>query len=223
MDEFDDFWDLVDDYLILTADEPRKSFEDEEAEDEEFEDEENAESCYRRKYYYERIPANSALKCKRISVMGYSGSGKTYLSNRISEKYKIPVLHIEDIKYTKDWKRIEDSKIMPQIKSFMNKDLWVIDGNYGSLLINERLENSDLIILLLLPHLRCLLTERKKNKDMQALGYRSYWCRTFVRYVMRGCRGNVQKQFYMSIAGKYSSKTVILKSRRQIRRFLRQL
>ena len=37
----------------------------------------------------------------RIAIMGYVGSGKTYLSQYLSKKYDIPVLHLDEIYFDK--------------------------------------------------------------------------------------------------------------------------
>ena len=84
----------------------------------------------------------------KIAVLGYVGSGKTYISNYISKKKSVPVLHLDTIKFDKEWKAIDDSLVLPIVSEFMSKDDWIIDGYYESLLMAERLEKADMIILM---------------------------------------------------------------------------
>ena len=81
----------------------------------------------------------------KIAVLGYAGSGKTYLSDYIAEKKNIPVLHLDDIKWDKEWKPIDDSVVLPQVAEFMAQNDWIIDGYYTYLMIDERLQNADKI------------------------------------------------------------------------------
>ena len=82
----------------------------------------------------------------KIAVSGYAGSGKTYLSDYLSNKMNIPVLHLESIKWDKEWKPIDDTVVLPQVSKFMENEDWIIDGYYKYLLYDERLEQADSII-----------------------------------------------------------------------------
>ena len=87
----------------------------------------------------------------KIAILGYVGSGKTYVANYVSEKKGIPSLQLDSIKFDKEWKPIDDAIVLPQVVEFMAKESWIIDGYYNYLLLDERLEKADQIILLLLP------------------------------------------------------------------------
>lgn len=83
----------------------------------------------------------------RICIVGGPGSGKTTLSNILSEIYNIPVIHIDGIHHLANWKirdKLERDNI---ILSYLEKDKWVIDGNYSSTII-ERFKKAELIIWL---------------------------------------------------------------------------
>lgn len=79
----------------------------------------------------------------KIAVLGYAGSGKTYLSDYIAKKKNIPVLHLDDIKWDKEWKPVDDSVVLPKVADFMAKEDWIIDGYYTYLMIDERLQKAD--------------------------------------------------------------------------------
>ncbi len=158
----------------------------------------------------------------KIAVLGYAGSGKTYLSDYISEKKNIPVLHLDDIKWNKEWKPIDDSLVLPQVREFMAKDDWVIDGYYKYLLYDERLDQADLIVLLLLPRLTCFYRAVKRTKSRRKEGYKNDLNWWFVKFTLFGCRNKERRCTYREIAEKYGNKTVVLKSRRQVDEFMKK-
>ena len=83
----------------------------------------------------------------RISIVGGAGTGKTTLSNLLSEKYNIPVTHIDGIHHLKNWQvrdKLERDKIILDI---VEKEKWIIDGTYKDT-IKQRVERSDLVIWL---------------------------------------------------------------------------
>ncbi len=154
----------------------------------------------------------------RIAVLGYAGSGKTYLSDYIAEKKNIPVLHLDSIKWDKEWKPVDDSLVLPQVSEFMKKEDWIIDGYYDYLLFDERLESADLIILLLLPRPICFYRAVKRTKSRRKEGYKNDLNWWFVKFTLFGCRNKERQQVYADIAKKYRNKTYVVRSRQQMRK-----
>lgn len=124
----------------------------------------------------------------KIAVLGYAGSGKTYISNYISKMKSIPCLHLDSIKYDKEWKPIDNSVVLPQVAEFMTKDDWIIEGFYRYLMMDERLEKADKIIMLLLPRFTCLLRTIKRKKARNQEGYKNDLNLWFVKFTLFGCR-----------------------------------
>ena len=158
----------------------------------------------------------------KIAVLGYAGSGKTYLTDYISETKNIPVLHLDSIKFDKEWKPIDDSFVLPQVAEFMKKEDWIIDGYYKYLLYDERLEKADLIVLLLLPRLTCFYRAVKRTKSRRQDGYKNDLNWWFVKFTLFGCRNKERRQTYNEIAEKYKDKTVVLKTNRQVNEFMKR-
>lgn len=156
----------------------------------------------------------------RIAVLGYSGSGKTYISNYISQKQSIPVLHLDAIKYDKEWRPINNELVLPLVSDFLEKDDWIIDGYYKNLLLEERLNKADLLILMQLPRLTCLWSVIKRSKERTREGYvndLNWW---FVKFTLFGCRNKARRNSYAEIAEKYKDKIIVLKTRQQVNKFL---
>lgn len=159
----------------------------------------------------------------KIAVLGYAGSGKTYLSDYISEKKNIPVLQLDSIKWDKEWKPIDDTLVLPQVAEFMANDDWIIDGYYDYLYYNERLESADLIVLLLLPRATCFYRAVKRTKSRRQDGYKNDLNWWFVKFTLFGCRNKERRQTYSEITEKYKNKTIVLKTQRQVDEFMQNI
>ena len=156
----------------------------------------------------------------RIAVMGYVGSGKTYLSKSISHIRDIPVMHLDEIYFDKNWRPIEKSVVLSQVSDFMINDHWLIDGFYSDLLMDERLEKADMIILMLLPRATCFFRAIKRSKSRAQEGYKNDLNPWFLRFTLFGCRNRKRRRAYAQIAQRYKDKTVILRSSRQAKKFI---
>ena len=159
----------------------------------------------------------------RIAVLGYVGSGKTYVSNCISERESIPCLHLDSIKYDKEWKPVDNSIILPKVEEFMKKGSWIIEGFCSELLIEERLEKADRIVILLLPRAICLLRVLKRKREREQEGYKSDLSWWFLKFTLFGCRNKKRRKFYVGITEKYENKTFVLKTTKQVDEFLHSI
>lgn len=113
--------------------------------------------------------------------------------------------------------------MLPKVKEFMEKPDWIIDGYYTYLMIDERLESADEIILLLLPRLTCFFRALKRTKLRRKDGYKNDMNWWFLKFIFFGCRNKKRRAFYNEITKKYKNKTVVLKTKRQVDEFLRSM
>ena len=156
----------------------------------------------------------------RIAVMGYVGSGKTYLSKFISHMRDIPVMHLDEIYFDKNWRPIEKSVVLSQVSDFMINDHWMIVGFYSDLLMDERLEKADMIILMLLPRATCFFRAIKRSKSRAQEGYKNDLNPWFLKFTLFGCMNRKRRRAYAQIAQRYKDNTVILRSGRQVKKFI---
>lgn len=84
-------------------------------------------------------------KYKKIIIIGSPGSGKTYCSKKISEITNIPVYHLDDFYWDKNWIEKEHSEWMKIQRELLSCNKYIIDGNYLNSL-EMRINKSDLII-----------------------------------------------------------------------------
>ena len=125
----------------------------------------------------------------KISIIGGPGTGKTTLSNALSEKYNIPVTHIDGIHHLNNWKVRDKNERDKIILDIVSKDKWIIDGIYKDTL-KQRLENSDFIIWLdysTLKQLKGVITRfikehGKERKEIPGCKERLSW--EFFKYVL---------------------------------------
>ena len=160
----------------------------------------------------------------KIAIIGYSGSGKSTLARKLSEQYELPVLHFDRVQFRPNWEiRPQKSKeVMTRVFLDLHAD-WVIDGNYSKLYFERRMEEADVIILLLFNKLSCLyrVTRRyRKYKDQSrpdmAEGCKEKLDWEFVKWILRDGRTKESKARYQSVLDRYSEKTIVIKNQRQL-------
>lgn len=90
---------------------------------------------------------SSSQKYNRINVVGTSGSGKSTFSKRLAQILEYPYIEIDKIFWEPNWKSPTDEKFFSNLKKSLNRDQWVLDGNYTrSIFI--KWEKVDLVIWL---------------------------------------------------------------------------
>ena len=156
----------------------------------------------------------------KIAIMGYVGSGKSFLARKLAKKYDIPKLELDDIAFDLYWKPVARDKILPEIQAFMEQDSWIIDGNYGDLLQEQRLDMADRIIFVMLPGLQCFFRAIRRTKERKTAGYHNDINPWFIRFLLFDCRNRERKKAYNAILNQYSNKCVVLKTQRDIDRFI---
>ena len=86
-------------------------------------------------------------KYKRIIILGSGGSGKTYLSQFISKKLGLPVIHLDKEYWLPNWTRPDEKDWQAKVSELVKAESWIMDGNYIDSL-DIRLKEADLVIML---------------------------------------------------------------------------
>ena len=68
---------------------------------------------------------------KEILVIGCPGSGKSVFSRRLSGILGIPVYHLDMVYWKPDVTEVPREVFDEKITEIMNRDEWIMDGNYG--------------------------------------------------------------------------------------------
>ena len=152
---------------------------------------------------------------KKVIVIGCPGSGKSTVSRVLHNKTGIPLYHLDMMYWNADKTTVEKSVFLERLSAVLEKDEWIIDGNYGSTM-ELRMTACDTVIFLDYPLDVCLdgIRERrgKPRSDMP-------WIETeedaeFIEFIKN--YNEQQKPKVLELLEKCSDKNiVILRSREQ--------
>jgi adenylate kinase family enzyme len=68
----------------------------------------------------------------KIVVVGTTGSGKSTLSTKLSDKLDIPYIQLDKLFWKPNWEWTKDEEFFKKIEgAIKDKDSWIIDGNYS--------------------------------------------------------------------------------------------
>ena len=157
---------------------------------------------------------------KKVIVIGCPGSGKSTVSRALHNKTGIPLYHLDMMYWNADKTTVEKSVFLKRLSVVLEKDEWIIDGNYGSTM-ELRMAVCDTVIFLDYPLDVCLdgIKERrgKPRSDMP-------WIETeedaeFIEFIKN--YNEQQKPKVLELFKKHSDKNIIIfKSREQADAFL---
>ena len=92
---------------------------------------------------------------KRILIIGSGGSGKTTFAKELTQRTKLPLIHLDQLFWRPGWVPTPDDEWDALIQRLIAQDQWIMDGNYGRTL-PMRVAAADTIIFLDLPRLVCM-------------------------------------------------------------------
>lgn len=165
----------------------------------------------------------------KIAVVGYSASGKSTFSKKLSAHYNIPVLHIDTIYFNENMTINDRTVTEGRIFDMMKKDHWIIDGTYRYLAQN-RLEQADHIFLFNFGRWTCFFglirryfKYRKKQRDTMALGNPERIDLSFVKWILWDGRKKDTKQLFKYYIQTYQQKITIFKKRNDVKKYLQSI
>lgn len=165
----------------------------------------------------------------RIMVLGISpGVGKSTFSRQLGEILNIDVYHLDAYYWKPNWVEATLEEFAASQRKIVNRDQWIIEGNYSNT-YEIRAEKADTIIYLELPLLVCLyrvvkrriINHGKTRPDIGA-GCKEKLDRGFLTFIITTYKPRRQKMadrlmHFQKIGPK---KTVIqLKSKKEIQAF----
>ena len=68
---------------------------------------------------------------QRVSVVGNSGSGKTMLARRLSERIGAPFVELDSIFHQPRWEPLPTDQFRARVAEVVAGTSWVVDGNYS--------------------------------------------------------------------------------------------
>jgi len=107
----------------------------------------------------------------RICVVGNIASGKSSLSDAISDVFDLPVIHLDELYWRDDWSHASVDEFLLQQAEVLKTDRWVCDGCYMEIGMMQRFQAANMIIFLDIPSRECwwhLITRIGHHKDFPA-------------------------------------------------------
>ena len=163
----------------------------------------------------------------KIAVLGFSGSGKSTLARRLGEQLSLPVLHLDTVFWLPGWKERNREECISLVGRFMEQESWLIEGVYSKFHFDARMEQADRIVFVTLPRLNCLFRAMRRYRiyrgssrpDMTE-GCSEKFDLNFAWWVFWKGRTGPRRQLLKDVATRYPEKVTILRSQREIDRFL---
>ncbi len=84
---------------------------------------------------------------KRIIIIGICGAGKSTFAKKLSEKLEIELFHLDKIYWKPNWVERKKEDFDTNLKAIIEKETWIIDGNYKRTM-KLRIKRADTVIFL---------------------------------------------------------------------------
>lgn len=167
----------------------------------------------------------------KVSILGFSGAGKSTLAKCLGDFYDIPVLHLDTVQFTENWQERGKEEKLKIVGDFLDENSsWVIDGTYSGLHFQRRLEESDIIVMLLFNRFVCfkrVVSRYRKFKGRPRPDMADGCCEKldleFARWVLIDGRTEKRREKFKRVAEEYPQKTVIIKNEHELRVFLEKI
>ena len=165
----------------------------------------------------------------KISIIGYSGAGKSTTARKLGEKLGIPVLHLDTVYHMPGWQVRPNEDSIAIVKKFMEEnDSWIIDGNYKAMIQRQRFEQSDKIIFFNFNRFTCFcrafgryLKYRGKSRPDMTQGCNEKFDLEFARWILKDGRTSQKVQEYNNMCQKYAQKVVVISNQKELEKFLK--
>ena len=163
---------------------------------------------------------------KRVIIIGCGGAGKSTLARQLGNLTGLPVVHLDSLYWKPGWVERTAAEFDPIIQREIEKDAWIIDGNFNRTL-PLRIRYCDTVIYLDFSRMACLLgvlkrvltTYGKVRPDMGA-GCPERIDLDFLKWVWYFNRNKREKNYRLLNEATHAE-TIVLKNRRSVRRFLK--
>lgn len=165
---------------------------------------------------------------RKILIIGSPGSGKSTFCKRLSEKLNIPLVHLDQLFWKAGWVERSKEEFDKLLLNELEKDEWIIDGNYGRTL-DVRLKYVDTVIFFDYNRFLCLWRVLKrvvrnygKVRDDMAEGCQEHFDLEFLKYVYSF--NDVQREsIYKKISTNHMVRVIIIKKKKDFRKLEKEL
>ena len=162
----------------------------------------------------------------RIFIIGPSGSGKSFLAEKISKKLGISHFDLDDIYWIKKpIKRRAKALWKPRLKKIIAKKKWIIEGAFSSW-VGDAIKKAELVVWLDISYKVMsfrLLTRYLKRKLAGKEGpFSGTWY--LITYAKKYSKRKAkQYKKHKKLMKKYRKKFVLIQNKKQLKQFLGDL
>lgn len=165
---------------------------------------------------------------ERICIIGGCGAGKSTLARELGRKLNILVVHLDKLFWRDNWENVSSEDFKARLLKELEKDKWIMDGNYTATL-NERFKYADTIIFLDLSTLTYLTSivkrwfaYRGKTREDMGENCPERWDWEFFWYTATFNKKQ-RKQIYKKLETAQDKKIIIFKSRKMVKKFIKDI
>ena len=156
-------------------------------------------------------------------VIGCGGSGKTRLARELADRHGLPLVHLDREYWRPGWREPAPEEWEARVRELVAGDAWILDGNYGGTL-DLRLGRADTVVFLDVSTLACLrgvavryIRWRGRTRPDLPNGCEETIDLEFIRYVLAYRR--TRRAGVLDRLGRFEGEVVVLRSRRDVRRY----
>jgi adenylate kinase family enzyme len=95
--------------------------------------------------------SGSDSRPRRVAVQGVSGSGKTTVGRALAQRLEVPYVELDALHHGPNWTEATPAELQERVRPWVERDSWVIDGNYRSKLGDAVIARADTLVWLDLP------------------------------------------------------------------------
>lgn len=165
---------------------------------------------------------------ERIVIIGCGGAGKSTLAREMGEKLGIPVVHLDKLWWRPGWVSISREEFDILHREAISEEQWILDGNFDRT-IPERLARCDTAIYLDFGRMACLagvckrvLTTYRKVRPDMGDGCPERIDADFLKWVWNFNKNKRQRNYRLLREAEHVN-VIVLKNRRQVKKFLSSL
>lgn len=164
----------------------------------------------------------------KIHIIGCSGSGKTYLANVLSKKYRIPHFDLDDIQWDNNAQgygvKMSPEKRNALLQEILCNEEWIIEGVYYAW-VQQSFDKADIIYVLDMPEYiyktriiirfikRKLGIQKGKKETLKSVYNLLKWTDTFQNKNLKEIK---------SILEKYDRKVIWISNKKDIQKIIQE-